>query len=115
MSNETIMKVDDLKEKKKYIDQVAKDKLSVRRLADLLIKDGYVKPRGLAAVGSEKERKLLRSGFRQYLNPFEAILEMDLAGLVVMPKANVKSTYEAAKKARGKLDANIKDLEKSLK
>ena len=110
-----LLKVGDVKEKKGYISRIAKDKLSVRQLEAILIKDGYVKPRGLAAVSSEKERKLLRSGFRQYLSPFEAILSMDLESLFGMPKANVKSTYDAAKKAKQKLDSIIKDLEKQLR
>ncbi len=109
-----LLKVDDLKEKQKYVSRIEKDGLSVRRFDDLLIQDGYSKPRGMAAIDSPKERKLLRSGFRQYMNPFEAILEMDLSSLMEMPKTNVRSTYEAAKKARDRLDGIIRDLEGKL-
>ena len=109
-----LLKVPDLKEKKKYVSQIDKYKLSVRQFEAILVSDGYSKPRGLAAIESEKERKLLRSGFRQYMNPFEAIMEMDLGNLFGMPKTNVKSTYEAAKKARKRLDGIILELEGKL-
>ncbi len=104
----------DLKEKKKYVFRIGKDKLSVRQFEAILVSDGYSKPRGLAAIESEKERKLLRSGFQKYMNPFEAIMEMDLGNLFGMSKTNVKSTYEAAKKARKQLDKIIVELEGKL-
>ena len=110
-----LLKVDDLKEKKKYISIIEKNGLSVRRFDELLIQDGYSKPRGLAAIESEKQRKLLRSGFQQFINPFESILSMNLNALFEMPKANVRSTYETAKKARERLDKIINDLESQLK
>ncbi len=110
-----LLKVPDLKEKKKYVSRIGKDKLTVRQFEAILVSDGYSKPRGMAAIESEKERKLLRSGFQKYLSPFEAIMEMNLSSLFGMPKTNVKSTYEAAKKARKQLDKIIVDLEGKLK
>lgn len=101
--------------KKKYAAQVEKEGLSVRSLHDLLIKDGYSKPRGLAAVGDESERKLLRSGFQSFVNPFKEIIELDLRRLFELPPATVKNAYDAAKKARERMDVIIKSLEAKMR
>lgn len=101
--------------KKKYLAQIEKEQLSVRKFRDLLEADGYVKQRGLGAIESEAERKLLRSGFHKLIDPFESIVELDLKRLLELPSTNLKSAYDAAKKARMRLDAIITGIEARLK
>jgi len=69
----------------------------------------------LTAIESGRERQLLLSGFRQFINPFESIIEFDTDRLLELPKNNVKSAYNAAKKAKDRIDGIIKKLEDSFK
>lgn len=101
--------------KKKYIAQVEKDKLSVRKLRDLLEADGYVKQRGMGAIEDAGQRKLLRSGIHRMLDPIESIASLDIKRVLALPSPSLKSAYDAAKKARLRLDTLINGLEQRLK
>ncbi len=101
--------------KRRYIAQIEKERLSVRQFRDLLEQDGYVKQRGLGSIESEAERKLLRSGFHKFIDPFESIVGLDLKRLLEFPSADLKSAHDAAKKARMRLDAIIAAIETRLR
>ncbi len=101
--------------KKHYVTLVEKDGLSVRRLRDVLENDGYVKRRGLATVASEDERKLLRSGFHKLIDPIESMASLDIKRVLALPSPNLKNAYDAAKKARLRLDTLINGLEQRLR
>lgn len=104
-----------LERKKKYLERIEKEKLSARRFQELLVSDGVIKPRGLAAVEDEAERKLLRSGFHKMLDPIEKIAKIDLTKLINLPAKDFKVICETAKKARERLDSFIEGLEVRLK
>ena len=114
-NNTDLSEKDLLALKKRYIALIERDELSVREFHDLLIKDRYARPRGLAAVEDEAERKLLRSGFQSIVNPFREILELNLDRLFEMPEANIKNAYNAIIEARKKMDAIIREVEGRMK
>lgn len=101
--------------KKGYLARVEKEKLSVRKLRDLLETDGYVKQRGMGAIGSAEERKLLRSGIHKLLDPIESMVSLDIKRLLALPPPSLKSTYDTARKARLRLDMLIAGLEQKLR
>jgi hypothetical protein len=109
-----LLRVEDIKDKKKYIAEIEKDELSIRAFRDRLMKDGVIKERGLAAVEDEEQRKLLRSGVQRVLRPFESILEIDLEHLLDMPSERLSTAVESMKKAREKLDAMIERVQERL-
>jgi uncharacterized protein YqgV (UPF0045/DUF77 family) len=83
-------------------------------LQEILVKDGYIKPRGLAAIDDESRRKLLRSGFHRLVNPFDTIIEMKIDRLLELAEPSMKTVHDAAKKARDRLNEIISSMEEKL-
>ncbi len=104
-----------LEHKKKYLERIEKEKLSARRFQELLVKEGVIKPRGMAAIDDETERKLLRSGFHKMLGPIEAIVGLDLKKLSNLSRGDIQSAYQIVKKAHGHLAALMANIEAEIR
>lgn len=110
----SLLNVDDVGDKKKFIEIIAKNKLTVKQFNQLLIQDGFIKPRGLAAIDDQEERKLIRSGSRRLQATFEEISNFDLEKLMSITDAPVNETLEAALKARERLEEIIARLRNAV-
>ena len=108
-----LLAVENADEKAKYIEKIEKDELSVRGFREMLIKDEFIKKKGLAHF-EEDERKLRHSGFSRILSPIESLLEGDFT-LGILDKLSgpmAKDTLDKAERAKLRLDEVIAYLKK---
>ncbi len=105
---------------KKYGKQAVKEGLSVRKLEELLIKDGHLLPRGAGAIDGE-QRKLIKFGLSKIVSPLDDFLETNLdtfdeksSDSDDTSKEAVEITIDKMIKAKAKLDEYIGHLKNRL-
>ncbi len=107
-----LLSVGDEDEKMKYADQVIEEQMSRRELRALLIDDGFIKPRGKAAIAGKSEDAETDSSLDLLFDPLKTIRKImsgDVTFDDIDPK-KAKKTLDTAKKARADLDRLIKNL-----
>ena len=108
-------------ERREFIDQVVRDRLSVRQLRDLLINTGHLLQRGLGAL-DEGQKQLVSLGLSRIISPIDDLLEATLdkfekkyeEDVNNLPTEAVKTTLDKVRLARTKIDEIIEKLEKRL-
>ena len=108
-------------ERNRYIDRVVNEKLSVRKLKNLLLEDGMLQQTGLAAL-DDGQRQLVSFGLNQIVSPLDDFLKATLdkfenklaENADNLPKDAVQTTLDKMLQSKEKLDDLIDKLKKRL-
>jgi transcriptional regulator NrdR family protein len=108
----SLINVEDEEQRVEYARRAVEEKLSSRKLKELLVEDGVVSPRGMAAVSTRWENRL-RSG--KMLGVYRAFGTLsESVERVEMDKLDKTSAKKALKEAET-AEENLKTLIKKLK